>query len=140
MEAISKAVDLALSINDASEANDRICVATLSDIDEELAKAMTDRKVTFTRLSSYDDVEKLAYTKKSIVVAPWQFIGGTQFSHVIVLMDSIEKPRSRFEKLKELISVYLSCSRAAKSLNVVTSGHIPEVIMEAMEDSLICRK
>ena len=135
--AIKLATDLAERINNSTTPSDRICIATLGDVDVELAGALEERKLIVTRLAGFDDVERLAYSKRSIIVAPWQFIGGTQFSHVIVVAAAIAAPQSQFGKLRELISIYLSCSRATHSLNIVTSGYVPAVIWEAKEYGLL---
>ena len=137
VNAIKLAADLAENINNSATPSDRICIATLGDVDIELADALNARRLLVTRLASFDDVEQLAYSKRSIIVAPWQFIGGTQFSHVIVVAAAIAAPQSQFGKLRELISVYLSCSRAAHSLNIVTSGYVPAVIWEAKDHGLL---
>ena len=134
---IKLAADLAEKINNSATPSDRICIATLGDVDVELADALNARRLLVTRLASFDDVEQLAYSKRSIIVAPWQFIGGTQFSHVIVVAAAIAAPQSQFGKLRELISVYLSCSRAAHSLNIVTGGYVPAVIWEAKDHGLL---
>lgn len=137
VNAIKFAADLAENINNSATPSGRICIATLGDVDVELADALNARRLLVTRLASFDDVEQLAYSKRSIIVAPWQFIGGTQFSHVIVVAAAIAAPQSQFGKLRELISVYLSCSRAAHSLNIVTSGYVPAVIWEAKDHGLL---
>lgn len=137
VNAIKLAADLAENINNSATPSDRICIATLGDVDVQLADALNARRLLVTRLASFDDVEQLAYSKRSIIVAPWQFIGGTQFSHVIVVAAAIAAPQSQFGKLRELISVYLSCSRAAHSLNIVTSGYVPAVIWEAKDHGLL---
>ena len=135
--AVELVAELAEKINISASSTDRICIATLGDVDSELVAALEVRKLLVTRLASFDDVEQLAYSKRSIIVAPWQFVGGTQFSHVIVVAAKIGSPQSQFGKLRELISVYLSCSRAAKSLNVVCSSYTPSVIGEATDYGLL---
>lgn len=135
--AISKASELADTLSSLSSPSDRICLVTLGDIDGTLANILEERKLLVTRLTSFDDVEQLAYSKKSLIVAPWQFIGGTQFSHVIVVAAAINQPSSQFGKLRELISVYLSCSRAAHSLSLVCSSYTPSVVWEAKEHGLL---
>lgn len=135
--AIDFVAKLAESINSEAAPSDRICLATLGDIDDELVRKLEGRRLPITRLSGLDDVEQLTYSKRSIVVAPWQFVGGTQFSHVIVVAAAISAPQSQFGKLRELISVYLACSRAAQSLHVVCSTYTPSVIWEAKESGLL---
>lgn len=139
-EAVSLVASLAEKINETAEASDRICIATLGDVDTDLIVALTKCRLSVTRLASFDDVEQLAYSKRSIIVAPWQFIGGTQFSHVIVVAAAITSPKSQFGKLRELISVYLSCSRAAESLSIVSGSYTPAVISEAKDNNLIIQK
>ncbi|SIQ22545.1 UvrD-helicase domain-containing protein [Aeromonas hydrophila] len=135
--AIELVAKLAREINDSASINDRVCIATLGDIDSDLAESLEKQKLAVTRLAGFDDVEQLSYSKRSIIVAPWQFIGGTQFSHVIVVAAAIASPQSQFSKLRELISIYLSCSRAATSLNIVCSNYTPMVIEEAKDNGLL---
>jgi len=137
LEAIEQAVKLAQRSYVEATSNDRICIATLGDIDNVLIEALEAQKLPIKRLASFDDVEQLSYTKRSIIVAPWQFVGGTQFSHVILIAAGTSQPQSQFGKLRELISIYLSCSRAAQSLNIVCSSYVPSVIWEAKEQNLL---
>lgn len=138
-DAISLVGKIADQINNSASPSDRICIATLGDVDSEVTAALEGRKLSVTRLASFDDVEQLAYSKRSIIVAPWQFVGGTQFSHVVVVAAAVVPPQSQFTKLRELISVYLSCSRAAESLTVICSNYTPSVINEAVDQGLIIR-
>lgn len=137
LEAIGQAVRLAQRSYAEATSSDRICIATLGDIDNVLIEALEAQKLPIKRLASFDDVEQLSYTKRSIIVAPWQFVGGTQFSHVILIAAGTSQPQSQFGKLRELISIYLSCSRAAQSLNIVCSSYVPSVIWEAKEQNLL---
>lgn len=137
LEAIEQAVRLAQRSYAEATSSDRICIATLGDIDNVLIEALEAQKLPIKRLASFDDVEQLSYTKRSIIVAPWQFVGGTQFSHVILIAAGTSQPQSQFGKLRELISIYLSCSRAAQSLNIVCSSYVPSVIWEAKEQNLL---
>jgi hypothetical protein len=120
-----------------AESGQRICVVTLGDVDEQLVSNLDDRGLVVTRLESFDDIEQLSYRKRSIVVSPWQFIGGTQFAHVLVLALGIKEQTSQFGRLREMIAVYLSCSRAADTLRVICAGYIPPVIAEAREQGLL---
>lgn len=135
--AIDLTVKLAIKSNDESVASDRICIATLGDVDALLVSALEANKLPVTRLESFDDVEQLAYSKRSIIVAPWQFVGGTQFSHVIVVAAAITPPSSPFGKLRELTSIYLASSRAAQSLSIVCSNYTPSVLSEAKDQGLL---
>ena len=134
---ISTASELVRELFFSSKQNERICVITLGDGDAEIADRLEGYKLQVTRLGSFDDVEQLSYCKRSIVVSPWQFVGGAQFSHVVVLALGIGEPTSQFSYLREMTSVYLSCSRAAESLSLVCAGYVPKVLREAEELGLI---
>jgi hypothetical protein len=135
--ALEQAAEIAEQISSISSASDRICLATLGDIDSELAEILGKKRLSVTRLTSFDDIEQLAYSKRSIVVAPWQFIGGTQFTHVIVVAAGLSAPNSQFGKLRERISVYLACSRAVHSLDVICAAYTPSVIVEAKDQGFL---
>lgn len=136
-EVLAKVVDLSEKITRASEATERLCVATLGDYDLEVSDALIASGLNTTRLSSFDDIEQLAYTKKSIVVSPWEYVGGTQFSSVIVVIAGIRPASSQFSRLREMISIYLACSRAANQLHIICENYVPQVLQEAGELRLI---
>jgi len=138
--AIERAVEIATQLNRSLTTSDRICFATLGDVDRQLAQLLEQKRLPVTRLTSFDDIEQLAYSKRSIVVAPWQFVGGTQFTHVIVVAAGTLRPNSQFGKLRELISVYLACSRAVQSLDIVCSTYTPAVVSEAKDQGLLVLK
>lgn len=139
-EAIHKAASVALEIFNSSDQNDRICLATLGDVDTQLVKCLEEHRLQVTQLKGVDDVEQLAYSKRSVIVSPWQFVGGTQFASVIVVAAAIGTPSTQFARLREQISVYLACSRAAKSLNIVCGDYLPVALAEAEQHNLLIRK
>jgi hypothetical protein len=136
-KAIKGAAHLVSDIQASCDTEDRVCVATLGDVDADIAAELEKLKLNVTKLDSFDDVERLAYSKRSTVVAPWQFIGGTQFSHVIVLALNMGEPNSQFSRLREMVAVYLACSRATERLTIVSAGYLPNVIAEAADAQLI---
>lgn len=136
-EAIIAACKLVAQINPSAGTSDRICVVTLGDVDQEVSARLTELGLKTIRLESFDDVERLSYSRKSIVVSPWQFVGGTQFSHVVVLALGISAPTSQFGRLREMVSVYLSCSRATESLNIYCAGYVPLVLANAADEKLL---
>lgn len=115
----------------------RICVATMGDIENEICIGLDSKRIFNTRLHGFDDVEQLSYSKRSVIVAPWQYIGGTQFSHVIVAALNMAPVNTEFGKRLELTSIYLSCSRATESLTVVCVGHVPQVLIDAKNQGLL---
>lgn len=140
-----KAIDSAIALvqklsRDISSQDHRICIATLGNTEDVLYEKMELLRLPVIKLHSFDDVEQLAYRKKSIVIAPWQFIGGTQFSHVIVVSAGIKSPNNTFERLRELTAIYLACSRAMISLNMVCGVYMPHIIQEAIEEGFMVDK
>jgi hypothetical protein len=133
-EAINRTVEI---VGGIGTEGGRICIALLGDADIDVDGALLGSGRKVVRLESFDDIENLSYSKKSVVVAPWQFIGGAQFTHVVVLIFDLEYPNSQFEKLRELVAVYLSCSRATDTLHVVCCGHVPSIISDAAKEGLI---
>lgn len=127
-------------VNSNSLSNETICVITIGDDDNRIGSVLRENRIHCTELHSFDDVEKLAYVKRTVVVSPWEFIGGTQFDHVIVAAFGINKPESQFARLREMISVYLACSRAARSLRIIGQGYVPAVIIDARDQGLIEQK
>jgi len=136
-KAVDAASSLVVDIHAAAGPSDRICVVTLGDVDTEISSKLIERGLNTIRLESFDDVERLAYSRRSIVVSPWQFVGGTQFSHVVVLALGISAPASQFSRLREMVSVYLSCSRATESLNIFCAGYVPLVLTNATNEELL---
>ena len=139
-DSLDFAVDTAEKSSSEVKGSGRICVATLGDCDAEITAKLIDRGLSATRLSGFDDVEQLAYSRKSIVVSPWEYVGGTQFSSVIVVTSGISSPASQFSRLREMISVYLSCSRARDQLVIVCDSYVPSVLLEAAELGLVVKK
>ena len=138
-QAIDSAVNLAAQLfNRAAPGQDeRICLATLGDVDSIIRERLVREGLSVVQLTSFDDVEQLTYSKRSLIVAPWQFIGGTQFSHVIVVAAAMPSAQSLFGKLRELTAVYLSCSRAANSLHIICGGYVPKIVQDAKEQALL---
>lgn len=138
-EAISRAVQIASELYEAntSDPKKRICLVTLADVDDRLIDQIAKKKISFVHLKGFDDVEQLAYSRRSVIVAPWEFIGGTQFSNVIVLAAGMNPSKTSFGKLRELTSVYLAASRSAESLDIVCGIYVPQIIIEAKSEGLI---
>jgi hypothetical protein len=136
-QAIVAASSFVAKVHAEAVSSDRICVVTLGDVDARVSDKLTTLGLKTIRLESFDDVERLSYSKRSIVVSPWQFVGGTQFSHVVVLALGISAPTSQFGRLREMVSVYLSCSRATESINIYCAGYVPLVLANAADEKLL---
>lgn len=127
----------AAATQDAGGESSRVCVVTLGDADQQLLEQFDARNTNVIELRSFDDVEKLSYRKRSIVVAPWQFIGGTQFTSVIVLVAGMPSVTTAFGRLRELTAMYLACSRATQSLQIVCGTYRPAILSDAVKAGLV---
>ncbi|AJY46234.1 hypothetical protein TM49_11980 [Martelella endophytica] len=134
---VETVIAITSNIADSSSSNITTCVITVGEDEGSISDALKMNGIHCTQLKSFDDVEKLAYVRRTVVVSPWEYIGGTQFDQVIVAAIGISQPESQFAKLREMISVYLACSRASQSLYIVTQGYAPSVITSAQEQGLI---
>ena len=128
---------LAKDLYEGTKPQERVCLVTLGDVDAELVAALEALKLPVTQLKSFDDVEQLTYSRRSIVVSPWQFIGGTQFAHVVVMAIGIEENSSQFGRLREMTTVYLASSRAVETLQVVCGNYTPKILADAGDHGLL---
>lgn len=138
--ALQLSAEMAATLFRSAGQDDRICLATVGDVDADICAALDTQRLGYTRLMSFDDVEQLSYSKRSIIVAPWQFIGGTQFSHVIVVAVGVSPATTAFGKRHELTAMYLACSRSTRSLSIICSGYVPQVIRDAKEQGLVLQE
>lgn len=136
-EAVALAIDITSETIAAVRGGQRLCIVTLGDVDDQLVGGLGNRAVQVVQLRSFDDVEQLSYTKRAVIVAPWQFVGGTQFSNVIVVVAGARPTNTSFGRLRELTALYLACSRAAERLDIVCGLHVPGVVEEAIAAGFI---
>ena len=137
--AIKKAVELTAGYHDTLSSGKRlaiICIgeSAVDDINKEL------KSIPVTKIFSLDDTEKLNYTRKSITLGEWRYLGGMQFTHVILLWPSGSIATSPFSNISELTALYIASSRASESLDIVTSGKIHPALEKAIEESYIEQK
>jgi len=86
---------------------------------------------------SLDDVDRLSYVRRSVVVGEWQFLGGTQFTHVIVVGAHGVAGKSTFMRVRELTALYVASSRAARWLCLVLAGDVHSEVSRAVEKRLL---
>ncbi|AXQ27182.1 hypothetical protein D0B54_00075 [Solimonas sp. K1W22B-7] len=138
LEGIAQRVSaIAMEEQATQAAEDRLAIIDLDGAAEPVARALNYRGLKVTILHSLDDVEKLSYSRRSIVVGPWQFLGGTQFTSVVVISQSGTTSSSTFGRLRELTGVYVASSRAAKRLSLVVAGKLHPAIESALSQGLI---
>lgn len=146
-EAAAKAaLVLAQELNSHTPAEERVAVIgigveELAGLTTELAKLDSPAaKPTAVVIAGRDDVERLNYSRKSIVVSAAEFCAGLQFTHVVCVafLDAGDDGTSAIRAT--LSGLYLAVSRAEASLALVTvgaEGPIHELLQRALEDGLV---
>lgn len=119
----------------------RVCIVCVGEIESDIFNAIhRESGCKVVLLKSFDDVEKLSYQHRAAVVSPWQFVGGAQFSDVVLITVGAKKPNNPHAKLRELTAIYLGSSRASSSLDIICDARIPEVIQRAVDSKLITKR
>jgi hypothetical protein len=119
----------------------RICIVCMSDIEEIIYSALRDDSaISVVRLQGFDDVEMLSYQRRAAVLSSWQFIGGTQFSDVVLVCNGLNKPISAHAKLREKTAIYLGASRASSALDIVCDARIPDVLQKAARERFLVKE
>ena len=118
--------------------DERLCVVVLSDLEDRLVSALEARlTASVVHFRSFDDIDLLTYQKRAVVVSSWQFIGGTQFSHVVVMSAGLASPNSVFANIRELTGIYIAASRATSQLLFIADLRIPTVLQDAITRNLL---
>lgn len=135
-DAITKAAEFAVKYHATLSSGKRVAIicigeSAVNDIDKEL------KSIPVTTICSLDDTEKLNYTRKSITLGEWRYLGGMQFTHVILLWPSGSIATSPFSAISELTALYIASSRASESLDIIMSGKIHPTLEGAIKESYI---
>lgn len=119
-------------------ATSRLAVISIDGSAASIASSLRMAGMSNTvEILSLDDVDKLSYVRRSVVVGEWQFLGGTQFTHVIVVGVHGVAGKSTFMRVRELTALYVACSRAAQWLCLVLAGDAHPQVSQAIEDGLL---
>lgn len=120
------------------ESTSRLAVITLDGSAANVANAMrTNGIANVVEIMGLDDVDKLSYSRRSVVVGEWQFLGGTQFSHVIVVAPQGTQAKGTFSRIRELTALYVAASRAARWLCLIVAGDVHTEIQGAVDKGVI---
>lgn len=116
-----------------------VAVISINYDSRKLANRLKENIPNIVLVESLDDIEQLTYRRKSIVVGGWSFLGGTQFDRVIVIGDRLGAGQTAFDRMRDLVSLYVAASRASKELKLVLTQGVPDVIARAEELGLVVR-
>jgi len=125
------------SISASLAGDERLAMICLNGESVLIAGALQEAGQNVTIIGSLDDVERLSYSRRSVVVGEWQFLGGTQFSHVVVISSLGSVAKSSFGRLKELTALYVATSRAARVLRLVVGGRAHPELQNAVAKKLL---
>ncbi|WP_424681281.1 UvrD-helicase domain-containing protein [Frateuria sp. YIM B11624] len=132
---VAKAQEVAAS----KERGRRLCVVCISETERQIFAAIKQAGIAAVRLTSFDDVELLTYQRRAAVVASWQFVGGTQFSDVVLVVSGLPRASSAYAQLRELTAIYLGASRASSALDIVCDSRIPDALQAAHKSKLLTK-
>ncbi len=139
-ELLSFCVEKAREVAKSKEKGRRLCVICVGPLEHQIFAAIRAADVSAcVLLQSFDDVELLSYQRKAAVVSSWQFVGGTQFTDVVLVTAGIPRPNTAHAKLRELTAIYLGSSRASSALEILCDSRIPDVLQNAMKEKLITK-
>lgn len=123
-----------------SDRNERIAVILVDALRlPEYEKGLRDN--TDLRLSviqSRDDVEILRYARKSVIVAPAEYLAGLQFDRVVVVAipgTQLRVANLGYQRRRLLTLLYLGISRATRHVELHVndeSGDVPEILESAL--------
>ena len=118
--------------------DERLAIICLDSSSKKIVEYLDNNNFpSVVHIDSLDAADRLSYTKRSIVVGEWRFLGGTQFSKVIVLNSSVSLSQSTFTRIRDLTAIYVASSRASNSLTLILSGGTPKEIRVAVEQKLL---
>jgi hypothetical protein len=137
-DAVGRACEFARTVAHQLTATSRLAVISVDGSAASIASSLRRAGMSNTvEILSLDDVDKLSYARRAVVVGEWQFLGGTQFTHVIVVGAHGVAGKSTFMRVRELTALYVACSRAAQWLCLVLAGDVHPQVSQAIEDGLL---
>lgn len=137
-DSLQRASELAKLVAGQLTSSSRLAVISVDGSAASIAASLRQSGVSNTvEILSLDDVDKLSYARRSVVVGEWQYLGGTQFTHVIVVGAHGVAGKSTFMRLRELTALYVACSRAARWLCLILAGDIHPEVSRAIEGQLL---
>ena len=116
---------------------ERLAVIGIDTECKEIADALRALGINSMYIESLEDTERLQHARRSVVVGDWRFLGGTQFTHVIVLSSNLNPAGGGFVRIRRLNALYVASSRASQRLVLVVMGNTPQEVADALEKGLL---
>lgn len=132
----------------SGRAGERIAVAIVDEnvfpAFESLVESAADHsKGSVSVISSRDDVARLQYAPRRVVVGPVEYLAGLQFDRVVVagLPDTrFGMANAAYRRRRFLSHLYLAVSRASQKVEIIVNdedGGVPEVLERAIERRVV---
>jgi superfamily I DNA/RNA helicase len=96
-------------------------------------------------IQSRDEVEKLRYSRRSVVVGPAEYLAGLQFDYVVIAGMSdvnVGAPNSGHQRRRLLSQLYVAISRATRHVEIHANdenGGVPNILETALGAGVIDR-
>lgn len=110
----------------------------------EYRELATHADVRFQLIESRDDVEKLQYTRRSVVLSQPEYVAGLQFDAVVIAgvrpATSHYAPNQSYSLRRFLSDLYLGASRARDVLRIHatgTAGEFPQAFEVAVQEGIL---
>jgi len=135
----------AAAILNKTDPDERVAVILLDPLrlEDYEKSAVAFLKTGVAIIKGKDDVDRLRYTRRSVVLSAAEYVAGLQFSHVIVAGFPHAETRganSSYQLRRLLSSLYLAVSRASKVVEIYTNseaGELLDVLETAMRMRII---
>lgn len=136
--AIDRVCTIVRDIIPRMNSSSRLAIISLDGSASTIARQMRATGVSsVVEVVGLDDIDKLSYSRRSVVVGEWQFLGGTQFSHVIVVAPHGTRANSTFARIRELTTLYVAASRASRWLCLIIGGGVFTEIQYAVDKGIV---
>ncbi len=141
------ALSLGQRLNAETPANERVAVIAtgLAELDalRRAAEAQEANKANaILVIEGRDEIDRLNYSRKSVIVSAAEFLAGLQFAHVIVLLfqtDGLATSGGTSALRASLSNLYLAATRSESSLSLVTvgdDGPLHDLVLKALDQEL----
>jgi hypothetical protein len=137
----AKAIDLSIGLVGEVDSNERVALLALGNVElqaliDEIARR--PERGSFVVVEGREDMDRLRYSRRAIVVTGAEYAAGLQFSHVVIVVGSsnanefgsgVSARRARISQF------YLAASRAERGLHLVlpVDGDISDLAKKSVE-------
>jgi hypothetical protein len=121
----------------------RVAIAIVHEDHFKPYRQIAERRGGMSVIASREDVVRLQYARKRMIVGPAEYLAGLQFDSVIVagLPDTDFRGSNVGHRKRVFLSLlYLAVSRASRSVDIVVNdqdGGVPEILQNAARNKIV---